>query len=537
MKEQSTSRGFAILSLAGIMAKLMSVLYVPLLAAIIGTGGYGKYQQTYDVFIFLYAVLNLGMQPAIAKYVSELESVGNHRDALRTFRLARTIMVFIGTILTILMIVSSKYVASISSSPDIYIGIIALAPAMTLTSVLCAYRGYFQGKNLMTPLAVSQVLEQLLNIVVSLVCAFYLMRFGPEYGSAGGTIGTSIGAFVAIYYLIYIATSKLGKVENNTVTNNEIKWIRKETILRKLFAYGFPIALSAGLQNFGAVVDMINVKGRLLHAGFNPDERDVLYGILGYYKTLIYVPLTIITALGTAVIPAISKALVIRDKKDIKEKIIFAMRMAFLVAIPSTVGLAILSKEVYIVLFNKTLGHELMLYGSIVIIFMAIVQIQNTLLQSINQFYFVILSLLIGIILKITANYILVGYRDINVNGAVVGGILCFSIPMLLNHRKMCRTLKFKFSLLKLASKPIISSLIMGLVVYGAKLIVFGVTNKFLGSGRFATILPLAIVITIGAFVYTFMMAYTGGIRKKEVDAISPKLNRILPKVIKAQLR
>lgn len=536
MKEQSTTRGFAILSLAGILAKLLSLLYVPLLQGLIGTGGYGIYQKTYEIFVFLYAVLNLGMQTAIAKYVSELEAVGNHRDALRTFRLSRTLLLVFGTLLTALLILSAKFIAYRSENPNIYIGLIALAPAIALTSVLCSYRGYFQGRNLMTPLAVSQVLEQLVNVALSLMFAFYLMRYGVEYGSAGATLGTSIGALVAIYYLIFTTIRK--KFESDIKsTDTSLKRLRGKVIIKRLITYGFPIALSAGLQNFGAVVDMFNVNARLIYAGFSTSQADELYGILGFYKTLLYVPLIIITALGTAVMPAISRALVLKEKDVIKEKILFAIRMTYTVTIPAAFGLAVLSSEVYKVLFGIPQGHELMLYGSIVVVFMAVVQIQNTVLQSINQFYFVVISLLIGIIFKIASNYILIGYRDINIKGAVVGGILCFLVPMILNHGKLCRALKIKFSLMTLALKPIISSVIMAIFIYALKSLFFGAASNIIGTGRFISAIPLLLTIVIGGFIYIYVMIYIGGVRKKELEGFSPRALTFLPGFMKKNLR
>ncbi|GFP75002.1 putative polysaccharide biosynthesis protein [Clostridium fungisolvens] len=536
MKEQSTSKGFAILSLAGILAKLLSLLYVPLLQGIIGTGGYGIYQKTYEVFTFLYAVLNLGMQTAIAKYISELSAVENHRDAQRTFRLARTLLLLFGTGITLVLIASAKFIAQKSGNPDIFIGLITLAPAIALTSVLCAYRGYFQGRRLMGPLAVSQVVEQFMNVAVSLLFAFIFVKYGVEKGSAGGTVGTSLGAFIAIVYLIYIAAVE--RIDKQVINKDkDIKRIRTKTIIKKLVTYGFPIALSAGLQNFGALVDMFNVTARLSYAGFTKDQGNVLYGILGYYKTLLYVPLTIITALATAVMPAIVRALVAKDKKSMKESILFAIRISYDIAIPAAFGLAILSAEIYKVLFGKTTGYELMVYGSVVVIFMAIVQIQNTILQAVNKFYFVVGSLCVGIVLKIASNYILIGYRDINVKGAVVGGILCFFVPMVLNHRKMCKTLKFKFSLLKVASKPILSSLAMTAVIFVLKISVFGIMNTYLGEGRIVNSIILFIAIVCGGIVYLYTMISIGGITKAEIDSMSPKVSRLLPRFLKRRLR
>ena len=74
MGEQSSKNGFLMLTIAGILSKLLSVLYMPFLNSIIGMEGVGTYQQVYEVFTFVYALTGTGIQTAIAKYISELSA-------------------------------------------------------------------------------------------------------------------------------------------------------------------------------------------------------------------------------------------------------------------------------------------------------------------------------------------------------------------------------------------------------------------------------------------------------------------------------
>ncbi len=79
----------------------------------------------------------------------------------------------------------------------------ALAPCVVITAALSSYRGYMQGKMNMKAIGVSQILEQILNVFVSLLFAFILVQFSLEYGATGGQIGTSVGALFACFYIIY----------------------------------------------------------------------------------------------------------------------------------------------------------------------------------------------------------------------------------------------------------------------------------------------------------------------------------------------
>jgi stage V sporulation protein B len=103
-----------------------------------------------------------------------------------------------------------------------------------------------------------------------------------------------------------------------------------------------------------------------------------------------------------------------------------------MISIPSAVGLAILSKPVYSILkFGN--GYNLMMYGSIVLVLMSTVQIQATVLQGLGRLYQVTFNLLLGMVFKIIANYYFIAQPKINILGAIIGSILGFSVPIILN--------------------------------------------------------------------------------------------------------
>ncbi|MBE6071126.1 MAG: polysaccharide biosynthesis protein [Clostridium butyricum] len=534
MEEKSSNRGFLILSVAGILTKIISVFYIPMLQRIIGLSGYGIYQNCYEVFLFAYAVTNLGTQPAIAKVVAELNAVEKPDDAVRTLKISRSILALISGVISLLLMVGAFALGNGIKNPDASYGILMLAPSIFVTTILSSYRGYFQGKNSMTAIAISQVIEQVINIGVSLLCAYLLMKISVPYGAAGGTVGTSVGALIALGYMMCVYKKKDFE-EEAYIAQGDTKRIRPKSIVKKLIKYGLPITLSSGLQNFGSLVDMVNVNARLAFAGFSIEKAQELYGVLGRYKTLLSVPLIIITALGTTVLPAVSAAMALKDKKEVRNKTSFAFRMTFLITIPAAVGLSCLSKEVFTILYGSEQGYELMMYGSVVLIFMAIAQIQTVLLQSMNKLYYVLGTFIVGLTFKIVANYILVGMKDINIMGVVVGNFLWFFIPCILNQKALRKTLKVKIHMFRNIIKPLIASAVMALVLYWSRIpvnILLDLTDKNIILYTILTV----ILIGIGGFVYMYLIILLGGLRKKDLDSISGRIYRILPRFMRENM-
>lgn len=553
MKENtSIARGMIVLSIAGILVKVLSILYTPALKSILTTAGYGIYTQTTQVFVFVYAIACMGAQPALAKVVSEYTAVGKHKSAVRALSIARKVFMTVGVIMALLMLVLAVPIANFAENPDIAYGIVALAPCIVITTYLATIRGYMQGKNNMKSIAISQIIEQIINIVVSLLAAFILIKISIQFsnaaglsneeirkvsikfGNAGAQVGTSTAALIASIYLLFIFIKN--KYKHNAIEENEEKSPSDKRILRKIITYSFPIILSAGLQNFGGLIDMFNVSKRLLYAGFDDTTRQVLYGYLGMYNTLYGVPIVIITAVAMSTLPAISRLYVLRDKKEIRRKIRETFKLTYIIAIPAAVGLSVVSKDIYISLFGRDEGSSLMAIGAFIIILMATTQIQASVLQSINKMYYMIGTFIIGLICKVILNYIFVGIPTFNIYGVLIGNFFWQAIPAVLNHRKICKTAHMKIPIIKLVARPALASLFMALTIYIIQL-PYSVIYRFVSPSRITSIPITVVAVIAGGFVYLYMMIVMGGIRKNDLEAISPKIIRILPRFIRKKLR
>lgn len=536
MQEQSTTKSFAILSLAGIAAKLLSLLYVPILTRIVGNEGMGMYFKVYDIFVFIYAVTNVGMQTAISKYVAELSALGNYKDAVRTFKISRAVLLVVGTVFTLIMMFGATSIAKFTGNPDIAYGLAFLSPAILTTSILATYKGYFQGRNRMKPVAIASVLEQFANVVVSLVFAAILIKYGEQLGSAGGTIGTSVGAVIAVIYLLYIYYVFKPEKEADMKQEASVKRVSGKKIIKVLITYGLPITLSSGLQNFGNVIDMANVNSRLIFAGFTQERATELYGLLGKWRTLINIPMVFITSLCIAILPTLSKARVLNDRKEMEDKINFSLRVTYFLSIPSAFGLAVLAKEVYTYLYGDPKGYLMMVVGSITIVLMAVVFVQNIILQALNKFYFVVVTLVIGLVVKYFANYILVGNIKINIYGAVFGFILYFGLVFILNNSEVRKVTKIKIKHMSLIFKPLIASIYMsiGIIVLRWIINIFIKTQNF---ELFVGILYTLLLVAFGGALYIHALLYMGAVNKDDIQSLSPKIYNKIPNRIKRYMK
>jgi stage V sporulation protein B len=537
MKQQSTAKGFAVLSAAGMIVKVISLLYLPFLTRIINDDGYGVYSVVYSIFTFAYVITNSGIPVAISKMVSELTATGNYKDAHKTFKVARALLLLLGFATAIILMILAKPVTRIANSEAAFLGVIALSPAIFITSVMSAYRGYFQGMGDMTPTAISQVGEQIINTIFSLVFAALLIGKGVELGVMGATIGTTLGALVACIYLIVVYERTKFTSGKNENMNTDIKRLSNKAILRRLVKYCVPITTSVGLQNAGNLIDTANINNRLSAAGYDETTVHKKFGQLNVYSSLIRVPLTFITALSAAALPSIAGAAAVGDRKLVREKINYVYKICAIVALPAAVGLSVLSKPIYEILFHKFVeGHKLLAIGAIVVVIQAFVQIQVTVLQSVGRLYSALIAILIGIIAKIATNYILVADTGINITGAVYANIIYFMIPLIINSFNMRKALRIRISLIRAMAKPAMASAFMGVVVYFSYL---GINTLFtsMKSNFIIKCTVLVFPILLGGLAYVYALIIIGGITKDDLNSMSPRLVRLIPDFLKSRIR
>lgn len=528
MTEKSISKGFALLSVSNILAKALSLIYIPFLLRIIHENGYGIYFASYNVYVFFYIITTSGLAIAIPKMISENTANGMYLDAQYIFKIGKFMMTGYGLIMSIILLLLSYPMSIFINYKESFLPILFLSPAILFTAVGCAYRGYFQGVGNMTPLAVSQIIEQIANTIFTLLFAYILAKKSMTLGCAGGTIGTVIGAFLSMIYL-----QKRYSRECPMPNNGERRYSNNR-IFKNIIHYSIPIIISSGILYAGNnIIDVSNISNRLANAGFSYFDRTVYYACYAKYIQLLNVPFILISSLAVAILPLVTKYYALRDFKQLSKKIRYIFKLCFLISIPACIGLSVLSKPIFILIFGNSYsnGSRLMMFGAVTVIFMSISQLQTTILQSVGKVYICTVSLILGVFIKIVCNYMLISNPKINIYGAVIGTCLCYLIPSILNNIILKKYLKNSVHLLNTWTKPLISSIAMGIIVFIVYKILYTILKLFL-IVYISNLIAVVISIYLGIITYTITLIGFRAIDENDIKLIPKKLRKILIPII-----
>lgn len=530
MSKENFIKGAAILSVAGLLVKILGAIYRIPLTNLIGTEGIGYYQPAYNIYNLLLVVSLSGFPTAIAKLVSERRALQNYAGAYQVYKVSRWGLFIIGLVSSLLVLIFARNLVSFIGFPGAYYSMLALVPALFAVPLLSAYRGFFQGTQNMGPIALSQVIEQVFRVAVGLYLAYAFVGRGLEEAAAGATFGASAGGLAALVliYLIFFLNRKSIKNEIKSSSHNKTEPVWD--IVKSLLYIAIPITIGAAIAPLMGIMDSYIVSSRLSAIGYNNTQIADMFGELsGTAQTLINFPQVFSTAVAMSLVPAITDAFTKKQANRLNVTANAGIKMSLIIGLPCGIGLFMLAEPV-IALLYASLGPEkhassgaLLEILAIGVIFLTMVQAFTAILQSINKQFHPVKNLAIGLIVKVVLSYILIGMSSINIKGAAISTTISYLVVALLNWHDINNT-KIKINLIQVSARPLLSAALMA-VATGVS---FRLFKSLLGSQNLATLGSIA----IAAAVYVVSLFLTGAITKEDLDLIpkGEKLARFVRK-------
>ena len=488
--------GMTVLGMTGIICKLVGVLFSIPLTWLIGTDGLGIFQSVFPTYNLLLTVSSAGLPVAISRMVSYCLAKDDPRNARRVFRVALWLLASLGCICTLVMLIGSHQLTILVDEPQAQLGFQVIAPCVALVCVLSAFRGFMQGQQNMVPTAISQLIEQVGKVFVSLPLAYMGSRISMAHGAAGALLGITMVEALALLYMIILYFRRSATFTSIPQLSDEAP-IATTTLGKRLMAISIPITISACIVPLAQFVDSTMLISRLMDAGIAREEARPLYGLFtGMVIRLINVPTALALSISMSLVPAISAAKALEDYDGISRQSDLGLRFAFLIGFPCSIGMSLLSKPIISFFYQETLtaaelqvSSQLLAMSSLTVVLFTVVQATSSILQGLHKQRIPMYTLIAGVACKIALNYILVGIPGINIHGAPIASIVCYSVSMIPNLYFVLKYGKMKFNWMGWLVRPGIATAAMGVVVYALR--------ELLPMNRLLTLAEIAIGVAV----------------------------------------
>lgn len=514
-KESSFLMQATILATAGIFVRFIGFLYRLPMQNMLGDEGTGIYGQAFNIYILFFVISSAGMPAAISKMVSTRIALNQYQNAHKVFKVALCVAGIAGLISMGMLYFGAAWLAKLVSSEDAFYSIRTLAPTAFIVAILSVYRGYFQGMGNTVPTAVSQIVEQTINAIFSIVLVYILIDEGLAIAAAGGTAGSGIGALAGLLIIILIyclGKERIHKKIKKNASYQEYESSKKIAI--ELLSTAGPIIAGTAVFSITNLIDTKMVTSILLDIGFTYTEALQLFGQLnGKYVVITTLPVGIATALAAASVPSIASSVALGDRDATRRKVNMTLRLTMIISIPAAFGIGILANQILLFLFpNNPDGGILLRVGSISIIFLALSQIATGILQGMGKLKVPAIAALCGAIVKIPLNYFFISMPSVNVLGAVISTTVCYLIASTINLTVVYRTTKTRPDFIGVFIKPLISSALMGFVCY----VVYYTSYNVYPSNSISLILS----IVSGVISYFIFMVLIKGITRNDLKIL-----------------
>lgn len=426
---KSIFKSVAVITIFTLLTRMLGFFFRVFLSRAIGAEALGMYQVALSVFMVLLTIVSSGFTLIISRMTANYR-VKSDKKAMGSLV---TSGIFVGLAVSIvlclvILLFRNLFKNLFTDANCIYI-LIILLPSLIFSAIYCVFRGAMWGNDNYFGLCVSELLEQVVKIVV---CVLLLASGMSALQSAMSvawsfTLSCLVSAFfVMLLYFLY--GGKMNKPTN---------------IYKNIISQSAPITGVRVVGSFAAPLIALILPARLMASGYTSTQAMSLYGVaIGMAFPFLYVATSLIGSLSTALVPDISMALVQNDQKHVenrvKSSILFALFVSFLIA---PIFIAIGDKFGTFI-YGEPLSGTLLQYSAWIMVPIGVTNITSAILNSMGLEVKSFINYLIGGVFMFLS--ILILPQFIGINALVVAMGASTVISSILNISMIEKKLKIK---------------------------------------------------------------------------------------------
>ncbi|MCH1625370.1 putative polysaccharide biosynthesis protein [Ferdinandcohnia quinoae] len=513
MSESKLLRGTFILTLGTYISRILGMIYIFPFTYLVGETGIALYQYGYGQYTIFLAISTAGLPMAVSKFVSKYNSLGDYHTGRRMLKSGLFVMTITGFLSFLLLYSLAPVLApiqlggdkSVYTADDVVSVIRMVSFALLIVPIMSMMRGFFQGHQSMGPTALSQVIEQIARVIFLLSSAYIVIELldgGIKTAIGYATFAAFIGAIGGLGVMIWYWLKRKPYLDDLLATSKPQTEISTKQIYKELISYSAPFVFVGLAIPLYSLIDQYTFNRALNSIG--EEEIQNLFGIVtGLVPKLVMIPVSIATAFSLTLVPTITKSFTDGDFSLLRKQIDKTFQICVLLVLPAVVGMAVLSYPMYNSFFglNEAGGNVLRWYAPVAILF-SFFSITAAILQGINKQKFAVVSLAIGLIVKLICNIpFLIWFGEI---GSVLATALGYTVSIAYNFWMISRHAQYSFSFF------VRRSLLMGIfafvmaigIVLIEWLLSFGLS---VDESRGQSTVVLLIGVVVGAVIYLFL--------------------------------
>lgn len=507
-----------ILAAASVISRIIGMLYRSPMAAVIGDKGNGLYSFAFEIYSIALILSSYSMPLAVSKLLSARFAKKEYKNADKIYKFSYIFATVSGMVMALILFFGAGTIERLSGHEGLALPLKVLAPTVFVVAIAGTIRGFFQSRNTMMPTAVSQLAEQIINAIVSIVAAVILVRFAANefdkarYGAAGGTIGTLFGALSSLMFLIFLFVIYKPRMKKHLSHDKVGVTVSNEEVLKLIVATIVPVILSQTVYQSIGVVD-----GFMFGNLYKGSDSTALYGIYSSkYRLMVNVPNAISSALASSMIPSLVSLYTLKNFVEFRARLKTSVKFNMIIAFPCAFGISALSGMIMKLLFPTTdtvISGRMLMYGSVAVLFYALSTVTNAALQGMDRMRLPVRHAAISLLIHIPLMVILLKFTKLGAHALVIGNIIYPLIVCALNWVSVARYANYRQEVKTTFIIPLLASSVMWIETFCLSRLMV----KVLPVNYITNALITIICIVNACLVYFIMLFVLKGVTREEL--------------------
>lgn len=481
-----------ILTITTLILRVVDVSFVVYISKKVGAEGMGIFQLILSVYRFGITLSISGIELATIRLVAEELANGSHASVKAAVKKCIHYSMFFSLMAALLLslfadTIVTHWIHGRVSSISIY----ALAISLPFLSLSAVMGGYFLAVRRVIKSASGRILEQFINVTVTIYILSILAPKGLEYAILALVLGGVVSEFLSFLYVFLLFLLDKRRYKKHGAVNLNLT--------KRMFGIAMPVALSSYIRSGLNTYKQIMIPMGLEKSGVSCSIALAQYGIItGMVIPILMFPSAFLSAFSSLLIPEVAEKHVQKMHKRINYIISRIFKVTLLFSICMSGIFVTYSNELSMLIYKNLDAAYFIRILAPLIVAMYFDDIVDAILKGINQQVYVVKVNILDTIICIILLYTLLPLYSIK--GYILVIFISEIFNVYLSIRKLMKVTGCELLLLWWVIVPVF---IMAASIVITKLL--ALSNLYLSIG-----------VTIA--IYSLILSAVGVIRHKDFE-------------------
>lgn len=447
--------GTMILTLAGFLTRVIGFFYKIFLSKVMGAERLGIYQLIFPIYSIAFTVYASGIQTSISRLVAAEMGRKNHKNIGKILKVGLLLSVSVASVLSVLLYKFSEAVAyHFLLEPRSASSIRILSMVFPFCAVTSSINGYYYGLKKTGVPASTQLLEQIIRVIVVYIVAYTLGKGNLNVTCEMAVFGLVIGEIASsLYNFLSLFMTKSPKRLLYPGPAPDAVSDKSRTIAKKILILSIPLSTNRLLINVLHSIESVLIPAMLKRSGLTTEMALSTYGTLvGMSMPFIMFPTAVINALAVLLLPAVSEAQAMDNEYLIGKTSSVSIKYSLLIGIISTGIFLIFGKNLGLYIFNNEEAGRYLIVLAWLCPLIYLTTTLGSIINGLGKTHVTFANSITGTLIKIIIIIILVPKKGIN--GYLTALLIGQLIVTFMDSFYIVRNVRLQFDAVNSLLKP-----------------------------------------------------------------------------------